>query len=486
MHNSGNGAAKVLVLYQVANSIGDKDQFNAFEMPRVAGGIKLSTVKQHCHAVRNLSKAGPAGYQWRVRVDDRVPANSASNSKPRQKYSWWDIQDDNAPLPVKDVTFTEISEILAPPRKTNSTPVPEDSVTKVATGAMRSLGKAMNKVAATVEGTTANSATDANFPRVSILVFKLLDLAKIYDSFSKQSGHRPSRPQGTDSHNNKNSASQPTGRTNAASRPTPTHTTSAPRQPTVASIPKKQDSLLNFNEPASHTSNNQHRVPYATTTNKTHVAPTETRVEKLSREYKQKQHGQELVWDKIDQRYVTPDSKGGESVKPLNTTSTRPTAPGVKPTKMVGISLDPSNAVGKSAHVAEAMQARVDDMEKNKQNALDEIRKRKLKEKNSVVEEDQFRQKLDPMIKAWSEDFGKKKQLSALLASLHTVLWPGAEWTPVNLGDLFDKKKCTRAFHKATRLVHPDKTTNLDAEKRFLAKRIFDALKQAKSAGENT
>jgi len=246
---------------------------------------------------------------------------------------------------------------------------------------------------------------------------------------------------------------------------------------------KKQDSLLNFNEPASHTSNNQHRVPYATT--KTNVAPTETRVEKLSREYKQKQHGQGLVWDEIDQRYVTPDSKGGESVKPLSTTSTRPTAPGVKPKKAVGISLDPSNAVGKSAHVAEAMQARVDDMEKNKQKALDEIRKRKLKEKDGVAEEDQFRQKLDPMIKAWSEDFGKKKQLSALLASLQTVLWPGAKWTPVNLGDLLDKKKCIRAFHKATRLVHPDKTTNLDAEKRFLAKRIFDALKQAKSASEN-
>jgi len=486
MHNGGNGAAKVLVLYQVVNSIGDKDQFNAFEIPQPSGGIKLSTVKQHCHAVRNLSKSGSVGYQWRVRVDDRVPANTAFTSKPRQKYSWWDIQDDSAPLPVKEVTFTEISQILAPPQKINSAPVPEDSVTKAASGAMRSLGKAMNKVAATVEGTNTNSATDAYFPRVSILVFKLLDLGKIYDSFSKQSDYRPSHSQGKESNYSNSSARQPTGRTNAVSRSTPINTTSATHRSTVASIPKKQDSLLNFNEPASQTSNTQHRIPYGTTTVRAPAAPAETRVEKLSREYKEKQQGQDLVWDDIDQRYVSPDSKGGESSKPINKTPTRPTAHGTKPTKNVGISLDPSNAVGKSAHVASAMQARCDEMEKNKQKALDEIRERKMKEKNGVAEEDQFRQKLDPTIKSWSEDFGKKKQLSALLASLHTILWPGAKWTPVNLGDLLDKKKCIRAFHKATRIVHPDKTTNLDAEKRFLAKRIFDALKQAKSASENT
>jgi len=36
-----------------------------------------------------------------------------------------------------------------------------------------------------------------------------------------------------------------------------------------------------------------------------------------------------------------------------------------------------------------------------------------------------------------------------------------------------------KVFKKATLVVHPDRTVNLDHEKRFIAKRVFDALNQA-------
>jgi len=49
------------------------------------------------------------------------------------------------------------------------------------------------------------------------------------------------------------------------------------------------------------------------------------------------------------------------------------------------------------------------------------------------------------------------------------------------LGDLLEDGKVKRAFHKASRVVHPDKTHHLPADQRFLAKRIFDALSQAKT-----
>jgi DnaJ-class molecular chaperone len=49
-----------------------------------------------------------------------------------------------------------------------------------------------------------------------------------------------------------------------------------------------------------------------------------------------------------------------------------------------------------------------------------------------------------------------------------------------------DASKCKKCYHKASRVVHPDKTHHLKAEERFLAKRIFDALSQAKTEFESS
>ena len=49
------------------------------------------------------------------------------------------------------------------------------------------------------------------------------------------------------------------------------------------------------------------------------------------------------------------------------------------------------------------------------------------------------------------------------------------------MGDLLDEKAVTKYYRKASIVVHPDRTTKLDHEKRFIAKRIFDALTQAKA-----
>jgi hypothetical protein len=120
-------------------------------------------------------------------------------------------------------------------------------------------------------------------------------------------------------------------------------------------------------------------------------------------------------------------------------------------------------------------------MKASQDKALAEVREREEKKKKEDEEEDAARKRLEPMIKAWSEEHGKKKQLRALLGTLHTILWPGANWQPISLGDLLDDGKVKRAFHKASRVVHPDKTHHLGPEERFLAKRIFDSLSQAKT-----
>ena len=102
------------------------------------------------------------------------------------------------------------------------------------------------------------------------------------------------------------------------------------------------------------------------------------------------------------------------------------------------------------------------------------------------AEEDAIRVQLEPKIKAWSEEYGKKKQLQALLASLHTILWPGAKWKAISMGDILQPAKVKKFYFKATLVVHPDKTGNLPADQRFLAKRIFDALSQAKTIWDDS
>jgi len=205
----------------------------------------------------------------------------------------------------------------------------------------------------------------------------------------------------------------------------------------------------------------------------------ETKAEKLKREYAKKQQTAQRVWDDIDQRWVEVESKSnGNSGSGSNLSGSN----GMNAKKKeMGISLDPSNAVGKSASVQAAVHSRVNEMRESQAKALQEVREREEQKKKDEAEEDEVRKRLEPQIKVWSEEHGKKKQLRALLASLHTILWPGAKWKQVTIGDLLDDKKVKLAFHKASRVVHPDKTHHLPAEQRFLAKRIFDALSQAKT-----
>jgi hypothetical protein len=210
--------------------------------------------------------------------------------------------------------------------------------------------------------------------------------------------------------------------------------------------------------------------------------PNETRAERLKREYSTKKQTSNRVWDEVDQRWVEVDPKAvGGSLRA--TQSAPPGASAVNPNKKkeVGISLDPANAAGKSASVQAAVQARVSEMKQSQAKAVNEIREREAQKKAEEAEEDLVRRKLEPKLKAWSEEHGKKKQLRALLATLHTILWPGADWKQVSIGDLLDDSKVKRCFHKASRVVHPDKTHHLGPEERFMAKRIFDALSQAKN-----
>ena len=162
---------------------------------------------------------------------------------------------------------------------------------------------------------------------------------------------------------------------------------------------------------------------------------------------RQQQH-QNRAWDDVPQRWVEVETKAGWN--------------------------------SKSAHMQSAVAKRVNEMTKFKTRALKESRREfaKFDQHNEV----ELQERLEQKIKKWSDDIdGKKKHLRYLLATLDSVLWSNTKCKPLGCSDLLEDSKVKRAFHKATREVHPDKTEHLPSDHRYLAKRILDILCKAKT-----
>lgn len=409
-----------------------------------------------------MNHLGPDGFHWRICVEDKPAPGDAGGTK---TFSWWDIQDENAALPMKSSTQYQLGKFFDPPKEDSS-----DAATKAAKATFKSLGKAVSQAVGADAGDQG--------PTVNVVVFKLLDLVKMHDDFgSKPTGRIP----------------QSTGTPSAPRRTTPTArpTPQASRQPTArpptsqppqrnaqrpASTPSAEPSLMDFGSTSSSRPAYQHSSSMPSTSSSSKPPANESREQKLKRQYQQKNQNANRVWDEVDQRWVEVQPK--KAAPP----------PGLQPAKKkpeVGIKLDPSAARNKPATVQKAVQERYNEMRGQQEKAVGEVRKREAEKKQAEADEDAVRKRLEPKIKAWAEEHGKKKQLRALLANLHTILWPGAKWKQVTIGDLLDDKKVTRSFQRASLVVHPDKTGSLDAEKRFLAKRIFDALCQAKADFDN-
>ena len=376
--------------------------------------------------------------------------------------------------------MSQIESMFMPAKKASTSSSSADSASKAAKGALKGLGKAF---AGALEGNDSG-------PTVPIIAFKLLDLVRMNDDFEHkhggQKGHAPvaaprvhPKPRAPPQHRTpaqpqyRTQAPHPASQQQRPPQPQPGAPVQRPAPARQAAAPQAAANLMDFGTPAPAPHAGIHRSASMP------VAPSnETRAEKLKREYAKKNQSSNRVWDDVDQRWVEVDPAAGFKAG----SQSAPPEPTSSPSKKtIGIKLDAANAIGKSATVQAAVHARVNDMKQSQEKAVHEVREREAKKAASDAEEDEVRKRMEPRIKAWSEEHGKRKQLRALLASLHTILWPGANWKQLTIGDLLDDGKVKRAFFMASRVVHPDKTGDLDAEKRFLSKRIFDALSQAKS-----
>ena len=80
-------------------------------------------------------------------------------------------------------------------------------------------------------------------------------------------------------------------------------------------------------------------------------------------------------------------------------------------------------------------------------------------------------------IEAWAKN--KEKNVRALLGTLDTVLWEGAAWKKVNMGDLMEAAAVHKAFRRANLLVHTDKLSKATPEVRFIGEKLFHILQAA-------
>merc|ERR1719162_2442856 len=472
----------ILVLYKIANSESDgvESFYNCFQMP-YGSGPTLNSIKSHCVAAHSLSHLGPEGYHWRVLIDDKPGTGT------QRTFSWWDIQDGNAKLPLKETSQYELRKLLYRSKTVVSS---TDTATKAAKGAFKMMGKAM------ASATGDEGGVENQGPPVSVMIVKLLDLVKIHDKGGGHVRYAPSqprphrtvtaasknRPRASHSSRANNSHPRPPAAKQAAPRPQPQRMAHSANRSTSTS---SGGNLMDFGDtPVSTTSASKvlhHVISAPSVTN-----PNETRAQRLKREQEARMKKSNRVWHDIDKRWVEVDPNSGRSGGiAVGRNGNLNSLPDSKK-KNVGIKLDISNAAGKSAAVQKAVSDRVNGMEVSRQKAVAEVKQREADRKRKEDEEDKIRLQLEPKIKSWSEEHGKKKQLQALLASLHTILWDGAKWKQINLGDILQPSKCKKFYFKVTLVVHPDKTHDLTAEKRFLAKRIFDALTQAKTVWDES
>lgn len=110
--------------------------------------------------------------------------------------------------------------------------------------------------------------------------------------------------------------------------------------------------------------------------------------------------------------------------------------------------------------------------------ALQKVRDEHKRQATLEAERDGLRDIVSQRIDAWKT--GKEDNLRALLASLHTVLWPDSGWQPVGLHDLVLTKKVRLTYMKAVAKTHPDKVpASASTEVKMIAQGVFVAINKA-------
>ncbi|KAJ1451999.1 DnaJ domain-containing protein [Pelagophyceae sp. CCMP2097] len=246
-----------------------------------------------------------------------------------------------------------------------------------------------------------------------------------------------------------------------ASRSPPPASRSPPRAVPQQEAPQaapQQDMMMDFGAPAPVVDTN---AAVISTKAREHMGAD--RVAELTRQGK-------MVWDAVEERHV--------AVEVVDE--------GPKRVQLVAIRLDDPIDESKPEAVKVAMRARREALAAAQAEKREFLRAATQRKADEEAAFDLLNVQLGPQLKAWSEEFGKKKNIRALLAGMDKVMWPEAKWQPLSIGDLLLPKNVKRGYYKAARFVHPDKLVDLPPAQRFVGARVFDALSQAYSDFESS
>lgn len=117
---------------------------------------------------------------------------------------------------------------------------------------------------------------------------------------------------------------------------------------------------------------------------------------------------------------------------------------------------DPSNN-STTATTSSAPPVSAEELSKSK--AVTAMRAKAAEQEAQEAEKLEKTDDVNARLNAWKA--GKEQNLRALLATLDTLLWPGAQWKGAQMSDLINPKKCKITYMKAIGKVHPDKVNHL-------------------------
>lgn len=110
--------------------------------------------------------------------------------------------------------------------------------------------------------------------------------------------------------------------------------------------------------------------------------------------------------------------------------------------------------------------------------AVDRVKREHQKQEAEEAEKFKLHDVVEDKLNAWKQ--GKEDNLRALISSLDTVLWDGANWKPVSMGELVVPKKVKLSYMKAVAKTHPDKVpVTATSEQKMIAQGVFVTLNTA-------
>lgn len=87
---------------------------------------------------------------------------------------------------------------------------------------------------------------------------------------------------------------------------------------------------------------------------------------------------------------------------------------------------------------------------------------------------------LEPMVKTWAYNNTVRKDIRTLLSTLDKVLWKDFnKWTFVSISDILSDVALKNKIREAKIKFHPDKNTELPADKQYLLERIISEINAA-------